>query len=39
MSNVDKISIDGSSLGVAIFWILFHKLNVFLKKIGNKIPS
>jgi hypothetical protein len=29
MSNVDEISTDGSPLGVTIFLLLFHKLNVF----------
>jgi hypothetical protein len=29
MSNVDEISTDGYSLGVTIFWPLFHKQNVF----------
>jgi hypothetical protein len=29
MLDVDKISANSSSLGVTIFWLFFHKLNVF----------
>jgi hypothetical protein len=36
MSTVDKISTNGSSLGVAIFWLLFHKTKCFLKIIWKE---
>jgi len=39
MSNVDKISTDGSSLDVTICWPLFDKLNVFKEEFGKNIPS
>jgi hypothetical protein len=37
MSNVDEISANNSSLDVAIFWLFFHKLNVFKEEFRKNI--